>query len=141
MTASKGAHVRSGQSTVEYLLTMSVVSIAIVAIMLSFDAVFTNGVKDASNNMADTTLTTQGVQSPWGLFFLSEKALEEPSSIFSFGKEKRCDTNSKVSVLDSSPGPNEYDIEMYRLNGVKIGSGKRYDPSREVNKNPGVGKY
>jgi len=64
MTASKGAHVRSGQSTVEYLLTMSVVSIAIVAIMLSFDAVFTSSVKDASNNMADTTLTTQGVQSP-----------------------------------------------------------------------------
>lgn len=55
---------RSGQSTVEYLLTMSVVSIAIVAIMLSFDAVFTSSVKDASNNMADTTLTTQGVQSP-----------------------------------------------------------------------------
>ena len=44
---------RRGQSTVEYLLTMSVVSIAIVAIMLSFDAVFTDSVEDLSGSMAD----------------------------------------------------------------------------------------
>jgi len=62
--ASQGAAVRSGQSTVEYLLTMSVVSIAIVAIMLSFDAVFTDSVQDLSGSMADETLTNQGVQSP-----------------------------------------------------------------------------
>ena len=55
---------RSGQSTVEYLLTMSVISIAIVAIMLSFDAVFTDGVEGLSESMADETLTNQGVQSP-----------------------------------------------------------------------------
>lgn len=55
---------RRGQSTVEYLLTMSVVSIAIVAIMLSFDAVFTDSVEDLSGSMAEESLTTQGVQSP-----------------------------------------------------------------------------
>jgi hypothetical protein len=43
---------------------MSVVSIAIVAIMLSFDAVFTDSVTDLSGSMASETLTTQGVQSP-----------------------------------------------------------------------------
>ena len=55
---------RRGQSTVEYLLTMSVVSIAIVAIMLSFDAVFTDSVEDLAGSMAEESLTTQGVQSP-----------------------------------------------------------------------------
>lgn len=55
---------RSGQSTVEYLLTLSVVSIAIVAIMLSFDAVFSTSVSGLSQDMAATSLTNQGVQSP-----------------------------------------------------------------------------
>ena len=59
-----GAPMRSGQSTVEYLLTLSVVSIAIVAIMLSFDAVFSTSVSGLSQDMAATSLTTQGVQSP-----------------------------------------------------------------------------
>ena len=59
-----GALMRSGQSTVEYLLTLSVVSIAIVAIMLSFDAVFSTSVSGLSQDMAATSLTTQGVQSP-----------------------------------------------------------------------------
>ena len=55
---------RSGQSTVEYLLTLSVVSIAIVAIMLSFDAVFSTSVSGLSQDMAANSLTNQGVQSP-----------------------------------------------------------------------------
>jgi hypothetical protein len=59
-----GALMRSGQSTVEYLLTLSVVSIAIVAIMLSFDAVFSTSVSGLSQDMAADSLTNQGVQSP-----------------------------------------------------------------------------
>lgn len=55
---------RRGQSTVEYMLTLSVVSIAIVAIMLSFDAVFSTSVTELSQDMASESLTTQGVQTP-----------------------------------------------------------------------------
>ena len=55
---------RRGQSTVEYMLTMSVVSLAIVGIMLTFEAVFNDSVTNLSGSMADETLTTQGVQSP-----------------------------------------------------------------------------
>ena len=55
---------RRGQSTVEYMLTMSVVSLAIIAIMLTFEVVFNDSVTDLSESMAEETLTTQGVQSP-----------------------------------------------------------------------------
>lgn len=53
---------RKGQSTVEYMLTMSVVSLAIIATMWSFTSVFRTGVQTLSSDMATDTLTTQGVQ-------------------------------------------------------------------------------
>ncbi len=53
---------RRGQSTVEYMLTMSVVSLAIIAIMLGFEALITTGTSDLSDELASTNLTTQGMQ-------------------------------------------------------------------------------
>jgi len=53
---------RRGQSTVEYMLTMSVVSLAIIAIMLGFEALITTGTADLADELATTTLTTQGMQ-------------------------------------------------------------------------------
>ena len=53
---------RKGQSTVEYMLTMSVVSLAIIATMWSFTTIFRKGVETLSSDMASETLTTQGVQ-------------------------------------------------------------------------------
>ena len=62
--ASTGELVRRGQGTVEYMLTMSVVSLAIVAIMLSFDLIWQPAVTGLSENMADETLVDQDVQEP-----------------------------------------------------------------------------
>ena len=53
---------RKGQSTVEYMLTMSVVSFAIIAIMWSFSSVFRSSVETLSGDMSSDTLTTQGIQ-------------------------------------------------------------------------------
>ena len=63
--ASFGVCVRKGQGTVEYMLTMSVISLAIVAIMLVFDTFWKPTVTGLSETMAEETLHhSQGVQTP-----------------------------------------------------------------------------
>jgi uncharacterized protein (UPF0333 family) len=52
---------RSGQSTVEYLMTIAVVVIAIAAAMGAFYTVVTNETASTGHSMA-TSLTTGGVQ-------------------------------------------------------------------------------
>jgi Flp pilus assembly pilin Flp len=42
---------RRGQSTTEYMLTISVISIAIIAVLIVFETVVTNGTKDVSQHL------------------------------------------------------------------------------------------
>ncbi len=51
-----------GQTTTEYLLTISVVSIAIVGTMLSFETIFGTNVHELSSHLASSTLVSTGVQ-------------------------------------------------------------------------------
>jgi len=53
---------RRGQSTVEYMLTMSIVSLAIIAIMLGFESLIITSTTDLSNDLATDVLTTQSMQ-------------------------------------------------------------------------------
>ncbi|GEM_PF-1635512 len=53
---------RLGQTTTEYLLTISVVSIAIVGTMLSFETIFGSNIVGLSDHLASEALTTTGIQ-------------------------------------------------------------------------------
>lgn len=53
---------RLGQTTTEYLLTISVVSIAIVGTMLSFETFFGSNVAGLSHHLASEALTTAPIQ-------------------------------------------------------------------------------
>ena len=53
---------RLGQTTTEYLLTISVVSIAIIGTMLSFETIFGSNIAQLSDHLASETLTTAGIQ-------------------------------------------------------------------------------
>ncbi|MEE2750071.1 MAG: hypothetical protein VX519_01465 [Myxococcota bacterium] len=56
---------RRGQTTVEYMILISVISIAIVAIMLPFQTLVVDNVSDVSDDMASGssgTLISAGVQ-------------------------------------------------------------------------------
>ena len=46
---------RRGQSTVEYMITLSVVSIAIIAIMLIFNSVTVNNVRSLSESLTSSS--------------------------------------------------------------------------------------
>ena len=53
---------RRGQATLEYLLIISVVSIGLGGVILGFTNPFGAAVVDLGDNMADCSLTRQGVQ-------------------------------------------------------------------------------
>ena len=63
--ASVGELVRRGQGTVEYMLTMSVISLAIVATLLAFDIFWKQTVSGVSETMVEESLhQDMGVQEP-----------------------------------------------------------------------------
>jgi hypothetical protein len=53
---------RLGQTTTEYLLTISVVSLAIIGVMLSFETVFGDNVAALADHLATDSLTSAGIQ-------------------------------------------------------------------------------
>ena len=53
---------RLGQTTVEYMLTISVVSLAIIGTMLAFETVFGDNAAALSEHLATSTLVSTGIQ-------------------------------------------------------------------------------
>ncbi len=53
---------RLGQTTVEYMLTISVVSLAIIGTMLAFETIFGDNAASLSEHLATSTLVSTGIQ-------------------------------------------------------------------------------
>ncbi len=53
---------RLGQTTVEYIMTISVVSLAIIGTMLAFETIFGDNAASLADHLASSTLVSTGIQ-------------------------------------------------------------------------------